>query len=76
MKEGEIQSGLSIRRLGHSLDSELHDLGVEKEARKRMMAHESDAASSIYGHGGDGGKQAACDENSQSKAPIKNMNGT
>lgn len=57
-KEGKVKPGLNIHGLRHSLGSELYDLGVEKEARKRMMAHESDAASIIYERGGDGGKQA------------------
>lgn len=58
VKEGKVKPGLNIHRLRHSLGSEPYDLGIEKEARKRMMAHERDAASTIYERGGDGGKQA------------------
>lgn len=57
-KEGKVKPGLNIHGLRHSLGSELYDLGVEKEARKRMLAHESDSASRIYEKGGDGGRQA------------------
>jgi integrase len=51
-EEGKVKPGLNIHGLRHSLGSELYDLGLEKEARKQMMAHESDAASKIYERGG------------------------
>lgn len=57
-KEGKVQPGLNIHGLRHSLGKELYDLGLERETRKRMMAHESDAASRIYEREGDGGKMA------------------
>lgn len=56
--EGKVKPGLNIHGLRHSLGSELYDLGVEREARKRMMAHESDAASMIYERGGNRSKHA------------------
>jgi integrase len=50
--EGKVNRGLNIHGLRHSLGSELYDLGLEREARKAVMAHESDAASRIYERGG------------------------
>jgi hypothetical protein len=47
-----VKPGLNIHGLRHSLGSELYDLGLEREARKAVMAHESDAASRIYERGG------------------------
>ena len=43
--EGKVKPGLTIHGLRHSLGKELYDLGLEREARKAVMAHESDAAS-------------------------------
>lgn len=56
--KGTVKPGLNVHGLRHSLGKELYDLGIEKEARKRMMAHESDAAAKIYEAGGDGGRMA------------------
>jgi integrase len=50
--EGKVKRGLNIHGLRHSLGSELYDLGLEREARKAVMAHESDAASRVYERGG------------------------
>lgn len=50
--EGKVKPGLNIHGLRHSLGNELYDLGIEREARKRMMAHESDAASLVHEQGG------------------------
>lgn len=55
---GKVQLGLNIHGLRHSLGNELYDLGLEREARKRMMSHESDAASMIYERGGNRSRQA------------------
>jgi len=44
-EDGKVKLGLNIHGLRHSLGNELYDLGIEREARKRMLAHESDAAS-------------------------------
>lgn len=57
-KIGKVKPGLNIHGLRHSLGSEMYDLNIEKEARKRMLAHESDRAASVYERGGDGGRQA------------------
>lgn len=57
-RAGKVKPGLNIHGLRHSLGSELYDLDVEKEARKRMLAHESDRAVGVYERGGDGGRQA------------------
>ncbi|WP_319798272.1 tyrosine-type recombinase/integrase [Nitrobacter sp.] len=57
-EEGKVKPGLNIHGLRHSLGTELYDLGVEKEARKQMMAHESDAASKVYERGGSRSIQA------------------
>jgi integrase len=51
-EESKVKRGLNIHGLRHSLGSELYDLGLEREARKAVMAHESDAASRIYERGG------------------------
>lgn len=51
-EESKVKRGLNIHGLRHSLGSELYDLGLEREARKAVMAHESDAASKIYERGG------------------------
>jgi integrase len=53
VEEGKVKRGLNIHGLRHSLGSELYDLGLEREARKAVMAHESDAASKVYERGGD-----------------------
>ena len=50
--EGKVKPGLNIHGLRHSLGSELYDLGIEREARKAVMAHESDSASKVYERGG------------------------
>ena len=57
-KAGKVKPWLNIHGLRHSLGSELYNLDVEKEARKRMLAHETDRASAIYERGGDGARQA------------------
>lgn len=57
-KDGKVKPGLNIHGLRHSLGSELYDLDVEKEARKRMLAHESDRSAAVYERGGDGGRHA------------------
>ena len=54
----KVELGLNIHGLRHSLGNELYDLGLEREARKRMMSHESDAASMIYEKGGTRSRQA------------------
>lgn len=58
VEDGKVKPGLNIHGLRHSLGKELYDLGLERETRKRMMAHESDAASRVYERDGDGGKMA------------------
>ncbi len=55
---GKVKSGLNIHGLRHSLGKELYDLGLEREARKAVMAHESDAASKVYERDGDRSRQA------------------
>jgi len=57
-EEGKVKPGLNIRSLRHSLGNELYNLGIEREARKRMMAHESDAANLVYEQGGNRSRQA------------------
>lgn len=57
-EEGKVKPGLNIHGLRHSLGSELYDLGIEREARKLMMAHESDASSQVYERGGNRSRQA------------------
>lgn len=52
-KAGKVKMGLTIHGLRHSLGKEMYDLGIEKEARKAMLSHETDAASNIYSRGGD-----------------------
>jgi integrase len=54
----KVKPGLNIHGLRHSLGKELYDLGLEREARKAVMAHESDAASKVYERDGDRSKQA------------------
>jgi integrase len=54
----KVKPGLNIHGLRHSLGKELYDLGLEREARKAVMAHESDAASKVYERDGDRTKQA------------------
>jgi integrase len=56
--EKKVKPGLNIHGLRHSLGKELYDLGLEREARKAVMAHESDAASKVYERDGDRSKQA------------------
>ena len=56
--ESKVKPGLNIHGLRHSLGKELYDLGLEREARKAVMAHESDAASKVYERDGDRSKQA------------------
>jgi integrase len=57
-KVGKVKPGLTIHGLRHSLGKELYDLGLAREARKAVMAHESDAASKVYERDGDRSKQA------------------
>jgi integrase len=57
-KAGMVKPGLTIHGLRHSLGKELYDLGLEREARKAVMAHESDAASKVYERDGDRSRQA------------------
>lgn len=47
--EKKVKRGLNIHGLRHSLGNELYDLGIEREARKRMIAH--DASSMVYEQG-------------------------
>ena len=56
--EKKVKPGLNIHGLRHSLGKELYDLGLERDARKAVMAHESDAASKVYERDGDRRKQA------------------
>lgn len=56
-EEGKVKPGLNIHGLRHSLGSE-YDLGIERETRKGLMAHEGDAASFIYEQGGNRSRQA------------------
>jgi integrase len=56
--EKKVKPGLNIHGLRHSLGKELYDLGLEREARKAIMAHESDAASKVYERDGDRSRQA------------------
>jgi integrase len=58
VRDGKVKLGLNIHGLRHSLGKELYDLGLEREARKAVMAHESDAASKVYERDGDRSKQA------------------
>ena len=53
VSEKKVKPGLNIHGLRHSLGKELYDLGLEREARKAVMAHESDAASKVYERDGD-----------------------
>ncbi|HEY6719220.1 MAG TPA: hypothetical protein VI232_22960 [Reyranella sp.] len=53
-----MTAALEAHGLRHSLGKELYDLGLEREARKAVMAHESDAASKVYERDGDRSKQA------------------
>lgn len=55
---GKVKLGLNIHGLRHSLGRELYDLGLEREARKAIMAHESDAASKVYERDGNRSRQA------------------
>ena len=55
---GKVKLGLNIHGLRHSLGRELYDLGLEREARKAVMAHESDAASKVYERDGNRSRQA------------------
>jgi integrase len=54
----KVKPGLNIHGLRHSLGKELYDLGLERDARKAVMAHESDAAHKVYERDGDRSKQA------------------
>lgn len=56
--EGKVAMGLTIHGLRHSLGKELYDLGIEKQARKALMSHQSDAASTVYERDGDRAAQA------------------
>lgn len=49
----KVRPGLNIHGLRHSLGKELYELGLEREARKAMLAHESDEASKVYERDGD-----------------------
>jgi hypothetical protein len=53
-----MKPGLTIHGLRHSLGEELHDLGIDRDARKAVMAHESDAANKAYERDGDRSRQA------------------
>ena len=57
-RDDKVKPGLNTHGLRHSLGKELYDLGLEREARKAVMAHESDAASKVYERDGDRSKQA------------------
>jgi len=57
--QGKVRRGLNIHGLRHSLGKELYDLGLERSARKAMMAHSSDQASMVYERDGD--RAAAAD---------------
>lgn len=57
-EEGKVKPSLNIDGLRHSLGNELYDLGIEREERKRMMAHESDEASFVYEQRGNRSRQA------------------
>lgn len=50
---GQVKAGLTIHGLRHSLGKELYDLGLEREARKAVLGHESDAASKVYERDGE-----------------------
>jgi integrase len=52
-EEGKVGKGLNIHGLRHALGTELYNLRLEREARKKFMAHESDEASRTYERGGD-----------------------
>lgn len=52
-KEKKVRPGLNIHGLRHSLGKELYDLGLERGARKAMMAHVTDEASMVYERDGD-----------------------
>jgi integrase len=52
-KEKKVRHGLNIHGLRHSLGKELYDLGLERGARKAMMAHVTDQASMVYERDGD-----------------------
>ncbi len=47
-EQKKVRPGLNIHGLRHSLGKELYELGLEREARKATMAHESDEASKVY----------------------------
>jgi integrase len=55
---GRVKVGLTVHGLRHSLGKELYDLGLEREARKAMLGHESDAASRVYERDGERKEQA------------------
>jgi integrase len=79
--EGKVRLGLTIHGLRHSLGKELYDLGLTREARKAVMAHESDAASKVYERDGDRSRQAgravrALNRKHTKSTASKNMNGT
>lgn len=57
--QGKVRRGLNIHGLRHSLGKELYDLGLERSARKAMMAHTTDEASMVYERDGD--RAAAAD---------------
>ena len=56
---GKVNMGLNIHGLRHSLGKQLYDLGLEREAGKAVMSHDSDAASIIYER--DGNRAAKAD---------------
>jgi hypothetical protein len=57
--EGKVKPGLTIHGLRHSLGKQLYDLGIEREGRKAVMSHKSDAASIVYER--DGNRSAKAD---------------
>lgn len=57
--EGRVKPGLTIHGLRHSLGKQLYDLGIEKEGRKAVMSHKSDASAAIYER--DGNRSAMAD---------------
>lgn len=52
-ERGVVRRGLNIHGLRHTLGRELYELGLDREARKAVMAHHSDAASAVYERDGD-----------------------
>ena len=68
----KVKPDLNIHGLRHSLGKELYDLGLEREARKAVMAHESDAASTTYERDGDRRKQADRAVHALNRANVSN----